>query len=331
MIKFLYVGDWHLKGANPRNRKDNYKEATKLKLQDLFELAVENKVVAILTPGDIWDTPEVSIGILLEFAEILSKSPVPIYTTVGNHDIYGYSVDTYNRTSLKLLDLLVPNFHVVSDSKEYIPFYMGGSNVIVTFTPFSGQMDVKGYGYSPDFEIPLRDKYINIHVCHGMLLDHTPPFDKFTLVDDVKTTADVVLCGHVHVPLGNGVIKRYDGKVFCNPGSLTRMAASEKEIERTPQVALIKIENKAVDIQLIPLKSAKPGEEVLDRSKIEAESQRQYSMSQFAALMQTKTGDKVLIDVNSIVEAIATADGFDPEVVKIALDTIDAQRETVKG
>lgn len=45
--------------------------------------------------------------------------------------------------------------------------------------------------------------------------------------------------------------------------------------------------------------------------------------------MQTKTGGVVLLDINSIVEAIATQEATAPHIVKAALELIDAQRENV--
>ena len=78
MVKFLFVGDLHLRGTNPRNRIDDYKEVAKQKLKEVFKIAVDNAVDAILQPGDIFDRPEVGIAVLLEFAEVLKESPVNI-------------------------------------------------------------------------------------------------------------------------------------------------------------------------------------------------------------------------------------------------------------
>ena len=36
MVKFLFVGDLHLRGTNPRNRIDDYKEVAKQKLKEVF-------------------------------------------------------------------------------------------------------------------------------------------------------------------------------------------------------------------------------------------------------------------------------------------------------
>ena len=338
MIKLLYTGDWHLRGTNPRNRLDDYKETVKLKLREIFALAAKWEVKAILAPGDIWDRPEVSIGVLLEYVEVLKESPVEIITTIGNHDIYGYNVETYYRSSLKLLEMLVPQFTVISDQRQRRQFVDDlGTAVTLSATPYSAKMDINGFGYDPNGDThydPIKgprkrpgDGY-RIHIAHGMLLDHRPPFDRYTLIQDAYTTADMVLTGHDH--LGYGVYKRQDGVVFCNPGAITRLAASISEMERTVQVALLSVEDQKATIDLIPLATAKPGAEILDRSKIEAEKERAYAMDQFSALIESKTGEKVLLDVNQIVEEIAKLEGSAPHIVKAALDLIDQQREKVK-
>ncbi|WP_371380868.1 exonuclease SbcCD subunit D [Sporomusa aerivorans] len=315
-MKFLFVGDLHLRGTNPRNRTDDYKEAVKVKLQEVFSLAEKHEVKAILCPGDIWDRPEVSIGVLVEFMQVFRECPVDFYTCAGNHDIHGYNLDTYDRTSLRLLAELVPKFRVFSESQVMVY-----PDVSITFSPYSGRMDREGHGYDTYW----KDEHLKIHIAHGMLLDHTPPFDRFTLIQDVKTTADLVLTGHDHH--GFGIYRRSDGKVFCNPGSLTRISASTGEIERPIQVALIDVLDKQTfDIQLIPLQSAKPGSEVLDRSKIEAEKQRQYAMEEFAALIQTGSGEKVLLNINDIVESIAAKESLAPDVVRKTLEKIQEQR-----
>ncbi|MDJ1630995.1 hypothetical protein QNN00_14240 [Bacillus velezensis] len=122
------------------------------------------------------------------------------------------------------------------------------------------------------------------------MLDHTPPFDRFTLIKDVETTADLVLTGHDHT--GYGIYERADGKTFVNCGAICRLSASQTEITRKIEVLLIDIQNRKYDLELIPLQSAKPGEEILDRSAIEREQERQYAMEEFASLIQSNTGRK---------------------------------------
>lgn len=322
-MKFIYFGDPHIRGTRPRNRLDDYKEAMKEKLNEIFAIAKSRNVTAIIQPGDTFHTPEVATSVLLEFADVLKKSPVPIYTTAGNHDIYGYNLDTFERTSLKVLELIIPQFHVINDPSKPILFKgEQGNDVQLTFTPYSARMDVDGYGYSPEVDTPGTFK---IHCSHGMLLDHEPPFDRYTTISNVVTTANLVLCGHDHI--GFGVYDRADGVTFANIGSLTRMDASQSEMKRTPQILMIDVlTSDEAKYEVLPLHCAKPGAEILDRSSIEAEQQRQYAMEEFAALIESETGDKVLVDIDSIVKTIAQAENISEDVVKLTLEKIKNAR-----
>lgn len=163
-----------------------------------------------------------------------------------------------------------------------------------------------------------------------MLLDHRPPFDRYSDLYKVDTTADIILTGHDH--LGYGIYHRSaDDKLFVNPGSLLRMSASVNEMERQIRVALIKIDEISgkYEAEFIPVSCAKSGEEVLDRSRIEEEKERQYAMDNFSALIQGHTGNKVLMDINQIIDQVAAEEKYSPEVVKTALQIIDRQRELV--
>jgi len=325
----IKTGDWHLRGTNPRNRKDDYVAAAKAKLREIFALATETQARAIIVPGDIFDRPEVSISVLLDFAQVLNETPCKIYCTPGNHDIYGYNLNTYYRSSLRLLELLVPQLEVILDPAK--PTLLTDENglppAVLSCTPYSSKMDRDGYGYSPEYEGDYPG-LVKIHVAHGMALDHIPPFDRYSLIQHIKTRADLVITGHDHT--GYGLYRRADGKVFLNYGSVMRIQARVEELERTIQVGLIDIPGDGTfKVIPVPLKTAAPGPEVLDRSTIEAQKQRQYTMDNFAALIQQNTGQAILLDVNQIVETIAKQDNTAPEIVRLTLEKIDEQREKV--
>lgn len=326
MYKYLIVGDMHLRGNNPRNRIDDYPTAAKEKLAEVFSLATKNNVEAIIQTGDVFDRPEVAIGVLLDYVKVLRESPVPIYTTIGNHDVYGFNTGSFSRSSLKLLEMLVPQLTVVTEESGFVDLSKGSDLIVLSATPYNRHMDVDGYGYTPCCPAPTATTVI--HIAHGMLLDHKPPFDRYTLLNECKSAADVIISGHDHH--GYGVYHRKDDKVFCNPGALLRISASVGEIERPVQVGLLTLDRfKSPEITLLPLMCAKPGEEVLDRSSIDEANQRQYAMEAFSTLIQTHTGGKVLMDVNQIIETIAAEEHFAPDVVAAALAVIDQQREAV--
>lgn len=325
-MKFIYLGDIHIRGKNPRNRTDDYKESLKAKLREIFKLAEYNKATAIICAGDIFDRPEVTNSVLLEFAEVFKENKIPFYTTAGNHDVYSYNLDTYWRTSLHILELIVPNFTVINDSKQNLLLNEATGGVAISFQPYTHEIDRDGFGYSPGD--PAKG-YFKIHVAHGMLLDHDPKvFDRYTYVGTVQTEADLVLSGHDH--LGFGIYERSDGKVFMNCGAICRLSASEAEVNRKVQVAVITVENgKLQPIELVDLRSARPGNEILDRSQIEAETKRQYAMDEFAALIQTDDGSTTAVDLEAIIQNIAEKEGYAPEVVQMALDKIQEKKEEI--
>ena len=69
--------------------------------------------------------------------------------------------------------------------------------------------------------------------------------------------------------------------LFINPGALCRLSAHVAEIERPVQVALLTVENGQAAAELIPLKSARPGREILSREHIEAAAEQKAGLMSF--------------------------------------------------
>jgi exonuclease SbcD len=340
MINLLYVGDPHFRGTNPRNRKDDYKAAFMLKIQEIFDLAVKHHCKAIIFPGDLLDVHIISEGLKMELsnlftrqqvegvADFLNCSPVDIYTTIGNHELTGYNLATYENSSLRVLEALTPRLHVMLPDN---PLLLSCPLTQVTFTPYSGKMDVDGYGYSP--EVPQKEGYFNIQVSHGMALDHEPPFPGYSVIQKIETTADLILTGHDHT--GYGIYHRPDGKVFVNEGSLTRIKAADSEITRQIKVSLITVGEgpytgacgTKFGVKSIRLECQRPGAEVLDRSEIDAAQQREYAMEEFTALIKTSTGEKVTVNINQVIEQVAEKGAFAPDVVDLVLKKIETCRK----
>ena len=167
-------------------------------------------------------------------------------------------------------------------------------------------------------------------MAHGMLLDHKPPFDRYSDLYKVGTTANIVFTGHDH--MGYGIYNRKaDDVLFINPGSLLRISASVGEMERKPRVAILSVDtlSRKWEADFINLECARPGEEVLDRSAIEENKERQYAMEAFSTLIQGHTGGKVLLDINQIIDQVAQEEKFAPKVVQTVLQILDVQRELV--
>lgn len=320
MFNLLYVVDPHARATNPRNRKDDYKDTFFLKIREIFQIAWENECKAIICSGDLLDLFSVSDNFKNELVDLLDESPVEIWTTPGNHELNGYNLSTYESSSLKVIERMSKKLCVVFPGK---PVFFTDPDVQISFTPYSGKMDIDGYGYDLETEEERSFPGIKVQVSHGMAIDHVPPFDRYSLLDDIKTSADLVLTGHDHTGYGRYV--RYDNKTFCNPGSITRIKASTTEIERPICVSLIYCNDSGFSIEFVPLQTAKPGEEVLDRSIIEMEQKRDYAMEQFTTLIQAGS-QKIALNVNQAIEEIAKKESYAPTVVKKVLEKIDLCR-----
>jgi len=326
-LKILYFTDTHIRGTNPKNRKDNFVDTVEKKLIEITDIIEKYDIDFVLHGGDLFDRPDISISIASRFSLILDKIKVPFYLVSGNHDVFGHNPDTISRTMLGLLDIL-----------GVIKIIKGNDKIILEKNNIKVQLTAQPYVYDIDSPENL-DYYIvkdvesgvnySIHVVHGMLLDK--PFIKgipYTLVDDIKETlADITLSGHYH---GGFKTVKIDNKYFINPGSMVRISNSIKEIERIPKVVIIDL---AQDIQIkeIPLKSALPGEEVLDRSEIEKSLFKNERIMEFKQSIDAAL-DFEKMDINEVLIKVSNAEGVEDEVIKEALRRIaNTQMKGISG
>ncbi len=316
-MRLLFFTDTHIRGTTPKNRKDDLYKTLEKKILEINEIVKEYNVDFLLHGGDLFDRPDVSVSIVGHFASMLNNIKVPIYTICGNHDIYGHNPQTINRTMLGLLDTL----NVVRIIKDEEKVFLNKNGVKV-------QLTGKSYAYNIDSEKDKSgyivkdvsdDVHYSIHMVHGMLLNK--PFIKgipYTLIEDIMDTqADITLSGHYHS--GFGIIK-IDDKYFVNPGSLIRITNSLAEIERMPKVVLIDL-NDHINIELIQLKSAAYGFEVLDRKEIEDHIFKSEKLFEFKQSIDTAVNFEKL-EINEILMEVSNAEGVSEEVKKEALRRI---------
>ena len=322
-MKFLIIGDVHYRAENPRSRLDNYQKAITAKLLEAFELAQEHKVTAILQTGDLFDSPGIAWDTVKQLALLLNGSPCPFITIPGTHDAWAHNLATLYRTPFSLLSAL----SIIRDaSAEGLGFNDG--DILITGHGYNYETDtvVGQHQYTPPEHV--NDAF-HIHLVHAMLLDHIPVEGmKHTLISQVDTNADVIVAGHVHYGLGHGnyIHRRDDGVLFVNPGALCRKEASWVEMERPVQVALLTVENGRVKVELIPLKSARPGFEILSRRHIEEAHERSAQIDEFLRLLASE-GEAKFMEVREIVEDIAARDNIPAAVKAEALRRIGEARE----
>lgn len=324
--RFIVTGDLHFRSENPRNRKDIFDDAMLTKLYEVFQLARDHKAEAIIIPGDIFDSVNVglrTIGKLGYYINAwISEFSVPILVISGNHDLPAGNKAALERTPFGLLRKLGSLWDL--EENEYDD---NDSNIEISISGcgFNFQTDTDEGAYQ--FEAGESDIGITfIHVVHSMLMATSPTFPmRHTLINQVETNADIIISGHYHE--GFGIIRRKDGKLFINPGALCRLSASKAEMERTVQVALLTIRSKTdFDAELIPLQSARPAEEVLDREAIVEKIEHENWLDSFFESLD-KEGEVKFLGVREIVDSIASREKIQPVVKEETLRRIGEARE----
>jgi len=330
VFKAIVTGDIHYRGTNPRARLDDFQEALEEKLTEVFTLARHHNAQAIICPGDVFDGPSASWGTVARLTQILRASPCPILAINGNHDIFGGNQASRFRTPYGFL-VQTGFLWDVEDSEFTGEVEKDGQIVLITGHGFDTNTDTKTPEGKAQFSPRTWvDGAFQVHVVHSMLMDRDPGFDmRHTLISEVETSAQVIISGHEHT--GFGIVKREsDGVLFINPGALCRLSAHAAEIERTVQVALLTVKDGQASAELIPLRSALPGHEVLSREHIESAAEREGRIDEFLKLLASE-GEAKFLEVREIIEDLAARENIPAEVKSEALRRIGAAREALGG
>lgn len=323
-MKLLFLTDTHIRGNAPINRKDEFLITLEKKVMEVLDIIITKKVDVCLHGGDMFDRPDISPSIVREVGAILRQFPVPIYSVAGNHDIYGYNPATLPRTMLGLLDglgvvnLLSPGEKVFLEEND-LKVQLSGQHFDYSLDQGGGQ----GYIIEKSPEVDYA-----LHIVHGLLLEKPLfPGIAYTLLENILSTeADLTLVGHYH--RGFGRVIQVDGKYFVNPGSLVRLEASNSEVARRPQVVLIDLKKDKIDIELLKLKSALPGEEVLDETKLMSKEYREKKMADFLQGIK-EVGDFKTFNIQEIMEMIAEKEGLKSRVREEAISRIGKAEEAL--
>lgn len=339
-MKLLYITDTHIRGTSPRSRLDDFPRTLLAKLEEVLELARHHRVTAILHGGDLFDRPDVAPAVALEFLRVLRNAPCPIYGVAGNHDLFGFNPETVSRTMLGLFDGF-QLFQLIRPG-QVVWLEEAGLRVQLTGQEFHAELDRRdpvldycvlpaGHGGSLHERQPGSD--FALHLTHGMLLER-PFFEgiSHTLLEAVmsQTVADVTFGGHYHP--GWSRIFEQDGRLFIHPGALSRLGNQAADYRRPVQAALVQLERGAPPrAELLTLTTARPGEEVLDRSQEEAQMARERALADFIQGVGDIRQFEVL-EVQAIMERVAENEGVSPRVRQEALRRIGlAQEELARG
>jgi predicted phosphodiesterase len=265
-MRLLYLADTHIRGENPRHRRDDFPAALRAKLLEIAGLVRTLEVHAVLHGGDFFDQPCPELSVVGKFVKIFTGMGVPIYVVPGNHDIFACNPDTFEHTMLGLLHQLGSLRVLQAGEKIYLK--TGQVSVQLTGTPFHYNIDRQDPVI--DYCVTKEDCDFAIHLAHGMLLDRPFfPDTPYTLISQIApfTEADYTLGSHAHFGYPD---VEWKGRKFINPGAIVRLSIQPTDVKRAPQVLLIDFSGSYPVHRKIPLQSAQPGSKVLNTGRAAA-------------------------------------------------------------
>lgn len=310
MRKFLFLTDTHYRDDTPKGRIDDIMKAQFDELGEVLQIVHDEEVDAVLHGGDFFNTKRPSHRLvvhILDWCKMLSK---PIIGVIGNHDITGYNLDSVSNSGLGVLfesgavDRL--------DAAEW-----SAKDKIVIKAVHSSLAFEKDYMFESKY-----DDFIKIVISHNYVIPADNMPWGFIHPKDIKTNADLVLCGHYHTPFDytNGKTR------WINPGSISRWKMTERD--HVPQVLLITVEEGKIKVVHRPLKSSKPGEEVFDLDAIEVQKQQERNIEQFArSLEETSFQD---IDIEQVVRTVGKEQNVGEPILDVILKKIREAKEVLK-
>lgn len=323
MIKFLYFTDSHIRGTTPSSRKDDYRKALFDKFRQMGEIITKHKPQYVLCGGDLLHQPEVSYSVLNEFLDILKnfwyyrgplgepKNPF-FYSVVGSHDKIGYNPDSIFRGAFGTL-VGTDKLRVLEDGGRRSIFLDETENLC---TQVSGVSHEFGNDIDPDrYFIPKGTGVFKmIQICHGPVVKDPQRFPHIC-TKDIKTEADVVLCGHIHDGFPTHKI---GNTIFANPGSLGRIENTDANRNRIPTVLLIEISKDKSTITEIPLNCRK-GDEIF----IDKEQDSGVDITEFLTHLKDTVTNIEDLSYKEIVARLGEELQVEKEVVEKSIEVLD--------
>lgn len=259
MAKVLFIGDTHLRYTNPMRRIDNYFEEIKSLILQSLNIAKDRGCESVIFLGDIFDKHDPHMQVINDIIDILkidnsvgASWPFKIYAVIGNHDLKYHNAEMLDQTAIGTLSRTC--VRVVNFIKKH-SIYCGHYRRKIEFEDFT--------------QIEAKILALHAYILPKYLADLDR--NSFVSINEFKVNpmTKIVITGHYHD--GYGIIKRGDGVVFVNSGSLTRCTATKSNIERDIKVTLI--DTDTLEIEEIVLDYI-PGEQIFDLIKIEEDQQK---------------------------------------------------------
>ncbi len=301
MAKFLYSTDHHFHHIGPVKRIDDFPQSLLEKLEETVQLSNDLSCDAMLFGGDFFNNTSPGPKIIKQIIQVLRGAKAPIWAIMGNHDVPG----NLEASEDKILGLLreFDDFPInyIDESRPVII-----DNVTIEGIPFYRGIEKALLAHNKQPE-PNR-----VLMAHAFIADKPCMFD-YCFYGDLKLSAVAILTSHYHTSFG--VKENGNGNVFVSPGGFSRLTV--QDVNRTPQVSVVEIDGYTCKVDMLPLTTAKPVEEIFDLNELRAKSEAEDSLKLFVDKISNV--ELAFVDIPSLIDRLSKESKLPKEVREVAL------------
>lgn len=334
-MKFIVIGDPHIRGTAPSSRNDDFSSNLIIKFIGIEKLIKKHKADGVIIPGDMYDYPRVDVTLAGRINNIIRSWNVPVYVIPGNHDLYGNNPKTLSKTMLGyaiqsgVVKLVTRDKFISLEDPDGTKIHIEGQSYHELIDNPSGDIN-------KDFGIKNCDDpdTIKVLLIHAYLLDKErfPFLSRFksqdpdpekqrpycTLFKDIPKEADLIIAGHYHENLG--VVKN-KGQVLLNPGNITRLSITKRDV----YYGLVEIKNNQVTAKSLKFPYAKPADEIFDHTQHTLNKSSKQLLDDYKALLKS-SNFKSSMSIHDILDEVIKEQNIDAIVSKKAKQIlIDAE------
>lgn len=309
MLKFLFLTDTHYRDDKPKGRTDDIMQSQFEELGEILQICHKEDVNVVLHGGDFFNTKKPSHQLVAHILSWIKSLNTPVIGVIGNHDVTGYNLDSVNNSGLGVL--------FESGAVERLDNLVFEKDKVVIKAVHSSLNFDKDYMFGTEF-----DGYTKIIISHNYVIPADSMPWGFIHPKDIKTNADLVLCGHYHVPYDY----TGDGVRWINPGAVSRWKITERD--HTPQVLLITVDAGKLTVSYVKLKSAKSGSEIFDIETVAIQKQQERNIEAFANSLNEISFQG--IDIEKIAKTAGIDQGIPSDVLEVALKKLREAKEVLK-
>lgn len=331
-MRLAIIGDVHQSDVAPTSRTDDYRETIFGKLDFIKDTCNRRQVDVSVFLGDIFHRKNPNLNshdMVRRLIEVLSQFTSKVLEVPGNHDISMTSKNLFKQPLAVLEEAGVISVLGYPYSKNFC---------------FSTDVfDVYGLGYS-DNNDKLNENYFSINdeiidqqkcniLCiHQMLLPDGEQFfgDFLNFGDLAQFDFDIVCCGHYHPGFNPTVIEKY-GKLFINPGAISRGSLDVHNLDKEPSFLILDIsaKNKITwETVVIP---HEPSNKVFDMQKVNRSLVAKEDIERFTTSLKDVVDEQVDISsVDGLLSVLNTITEGDREVIDFIKPYLIKAQETLQ-